>query len=74
MSRFISSIINVDHFYEPKILQQILDENPETPPNMVSKIQSLIEQFDSNENVVSIQDWEGKFSLESGLAWEEKVF
>jgi len=37
----------INHFYEPEVIQAILAENPEISPNMVSKIQVLLDSYES---------------------------
>ena len=39
----------VNHFYEPRILQDIVDANPEMPSAMSTKLMGLIESYEGNQ-------------------------
>lgn len=65
----------ISHFYEPNVLRQILDENPSTPPNMVQKLEALIQSAQPAVNQFTIEEWPQKYALGGqSLEWEKTVW
>lgn len=63
----------VSHFYEPSALEAILQDNPEATPNIVSKIQSLIESYESTDLLaLPIEEWDSILSCST--EWEPTVW
>ena len=54
----------ITHFYEPRILQALMDSDPEIPNQIVTRFQSMIEVYESSIYDCQINEWEQIYSLE----------